>query len=206
MSRGADSPGDDQARASGLARSAGPAPPRSLRRVVVTGATGFIGRALCQALSSSSVEVVAVARTHADGPWERLVAVDLELDPIPADALLGADTVFHLAARVHALDETRPLARALDRVYERANVEGTRRVTAAARAAGVDRLVNFSSVKAMGEGGGYTLSEADAPRPLTAYGRSKLKAEELVANASGPGFETISLRLAMTYGPGGQGN
>ena len=112
------------------------------------------------------------------------------------------DTVFHLAANVHALAD---IGDRSDQ-YQADNVDGTSDVLAAARRAGVGRVVNFSSVKAMGEGSSNPASEADPARPQTDYGRSKLAAESLVAEAARGGLDTVSLRLPMVYGPGGPGN
>jgi len=161
---------------------------------VVTGATGFVGRRLCERLQESG-SVKAIARgARAAGPWDDALAIDLAAEPVPAGFLAGAWAVFHLAGRAHALSD-RP---GQDAEYRRVNVDGTRRLLESARAAGVRRFVFVSSVKAMGDGDGDT-------SPRTAYGRSKRDAEELVLRG---GFvaEPVVVRLALVYGPGVVGN
>lgn len=171
--------------------------------VLVTGASGFIGRALCEALQRAGVEVVGVGRRYSVGPWHRFLEADLS-HAAPAAASVGAvDTVFHLAGRAHALDERRQR----ESLYERENVHATARVLELASELKVRRLVFFSSIKVMGEGGehaGRPTSEADQPEPVTAYGRSKLAAERLLSAQEA--VATVSLRLPLVYGPGARGN
>lgn len=168
-------------------------------RYVVTGAPGFIGRRLCAALQPDA-HVVAIARrepepARREGPWNELAACDLanrdEGGGIAA-RFAGADAVFHLAGRAHAVAERKSDSAA----YTRVNVDGTRRVVEWARAAGVRRFVFASSVKAMGEG------EGDST--LSPYGRSKRDAEEIVLQSGLP--EPVVLRLSLVYGPGVEGN
>jgi nucleoside-diphosphate-sugar epimerase len=118
-------------------------------------------------------------------------------------AAAGCDTVFHLAGRVHALSEI-----ADDQaLYDSVNVEGTRNVLAAAIACGVKRFVFFSTVKVLGEGGPACIDENCESLPQTAYGRSKLAAENLVFDyARGSGMHAACLRLPLVYGPGNKGN
>jgi nucleoside-diphosphate-sugar epimerase len=162
-------------------------------RFVVTGASGFIGRRLCEALRERG-RVTAVLRSGpAAGPWDDVVVADLARESLPAGALEGAGVVFHFAGRAHAVAE-----RASDlELYRRVNVEGTRRVLEAALASGVRRVVFASSVKAMGE-------EGDTGGALSPYGLSKRDAEQLVRESGVP--ETVVLRLALVYGPGVEGN
>lgn len=167
---------------------------------LVTGASGFIGTALCESLRRSG-RVRALLRRRVSGPWDQAVYADLETEEIPAGAMEGVGTVFHLAAKTHALAE-----RAGDEQgYERINVTGTGKVLDACRGAGVRRLVFFSSVKAMGEGGPGRQDETAEPRPTTPYGRSKRTAELMVLRR-GDVPEPVVLRLCMVYGPGGKGN
>ena len=173
-----------------------------MRHALVTGASGFIGRALCSELQRRGVTVTALARRAANGPWQQFHCLDLGVDVVPDDLCVGVDTVFHLAARVHALDEQH----VDESAYVAANVEATRHIVTAATRNGVGRLVHFSSVKAMGEGGPSCQDEAFEPQPCTAYGRSKLAAEAVVAAAVSTGLGGISLRLPLVYGPGCKGN
>jgi nucleoside-diphosphate-sugar epimerase len=172
------------------------------RKFYVTGASGFIGRRLCGRLAAAGrVRALFRSAVPAGGPWASADVVDLTNDEVPEGALAGVDTVFHLAARTHAVDEHGDVGPA----YERINVDGTKRVLEAARRAGVKRFVFFSSVKAMGEGGDSERDESTPPAPSTWYGRTKLAAERLVLTG-GYVPEPVVLRPVMVYGPGAKGN
>lgn len=150
----------------------------SPRRVAVTGSTGFIGQRLVGHLAARGVDVVPVGR-----PLERTAL---------AAAFRGADAVVHLAGVVAALRE---------RDFFEANVEGTRAMAEAATDAGVVRVVHVSSLAAAGTGSiRVPRREDDPPAPLTAYGRSKLQGEQVVAELLGP--LAVVLRPGVVYGPG----
>lgn len=169
--------------------------------VLVTGATGFIGRVLCERLVAQGARVRAMARKAVSGPWHEFVELDLAGDGI--HALSGVDTVFHLAAKVHALGELR----GDEQDYQRINVAGTQRLLAEAVEQQVPRFVYFSSIKAMGEGGSDCLDERAPSHPETAYGRSKLDAENAVLTAGETEkLHATVLRLPPVYGPGSKGN
>lgn len=162
--------------------------------VVVTGAAGFIGRALCATLRADARVRAIVRRDGVEGPWDETLRVDLARDDLARDAFDGVDVVFHFAGKAHDLAERH----GDEDEYRRVNVDGTRRVLEAAARAGVARVVFASSVKAMGEGDGVAA-------PSTPYGRSKLAAEELVLRG---GFvrEPVVLRPSLVYGPAVEGN
>ena len=179
-----------------------------MTRVLVTGAMGFVGRALCAALSEAGHTVVASTRGAAE-PW----MTGLEVSPIPdigpdtewSSALAGIDAVAHLAARVHVMKERhdQPLA-----AYRRVNVEGTRRLAEAAAASGVGRVVYLSTAKVNGEtSGSASFRESDTPAPGDDYALSKWEGEQALAEvAAHTGLETVMLRPPLVYGPGVKGN
>ena len=164
-----------------------------MNRVLVTGATGFIGRRLSQPGDRG------MARDVAGMPGA--VRGDL-LDPGSlAAACDGIDTVFHCAGYAHAFAHSDP------DVHWRINFEGTHNLIAAASAVGVKRFVFLSSVKAMAEPGDACVDEDWPGEPVTAYGKAKLAAEETVLEAGVKyGMHVVNLRLAMVYGRGGRGN
>jgi nucleoside-diphosphate-sugar epimerase len=173
--------------------------------IVVTGAAGFVGRALVERLRSAGRTVRPVVRTsgEVDGAIA-LGALDSAAPEALADALAGADAVVHLAARVHV-----PGARDDDASFRGPNVEATARVARAAVAAGVPRFVMASSVKVNGEATapGRPFHPVDAPDPHDAYARSKRDAEAMVADACrGTPTIPVMLRLPLVIGPGARGN
>jgi nucleoside-diphosphate-sugar epimerase len=172
----------------------------SPERVVVTGATGFVGRAVCGAFAASGRAFEGWSRA----PRESLRAMG-DLAAASDEALLravdGAVAVVHLAGRAHAQVSREQL--------RRDNVEASAKVARVARRAGVPRLVHVSSVKVNGESTtpGRPFRPGDPPAPADAYAASKLDAERAVADALGGGSTALCvLRLPLVYGPGAPGN
>lgn len=171
------------------------------RRVLVTGASGFIGRSLCAELTRRGCDVLALLRRPAAGPWSSVVLAELGAGSMSAASLEGVDTIFHLAGKAHV--KARSAAEV--REYEAVHVHGTRSLLVAAREAGVRRFVLLSSVKAMGEGGEDTRDEDSPCDPQSPYGITKLEAERLVLEEL-PLPCPVVLRPALVYGAGSKGN
>lgn len=177
--------------------------------LLVTGANGFVGAAVCRHALARGLAVRAAVRvpgtpTPAEAQTAAVGAMDAQTDWV--HALQGCHAVVHAAARVHVMNEsaTDPL-----KEFRRVNVEGTLNLARQAAAAGVRRFVFVSSVKVNGEGTTahrpYTAS--DAPAPQDAYGFSKAEAERgLRQVAHDSGMEITVVRPPLVYGPGVKAN
>lgn len=171
-------------------------------RVLVTGATGFVGRGLVQRLLSEGRFVRAAVREGSRPDCEESVPVgNIGAQTDWTAALAGIDAIVHLAARVHVMRDSTadPLA-----AYRAVNTEGTSRLAHAAAAAGVKRLVFVSTAKVFGESSGSTsISDDDPARPQDPYAVSKWEAEQLLHRiAAETGLEVVILRPPLVYGPG----
>jgi len=176
-----------------------------METVLVTGANGFIGRALCGVLAASGRRVRKAVRMPVPGLPDAVAVGDIGPDTDWRAALKGVRGVVHLAARTHVLRETAtdPLA-----AYRKINVSGTERLARSATAGGIRRLVFVSSVKVSGERTEERpFTEDGAPRPEDAYGVSKWEAEQALSRiAAETGLEVVALRPPLVYGPGVNGN
>jgi nucleoside-diphosphate-sugar epimerase len=180
--------------------------PKASGPILVTGATGFLGRAAAEALARAGHAVRRGARVLPAGLGEAWTGYGEVGPDTPWDgALDGIDVVVHLAGLAHLPDET---AAAAADTFARVNVEGTARLVAAAVGSGVRRLVLMSSALVHGQASpGRPFLEDDAPAPETPYARSKLDSEtRLMEAARGSALEWVVLRPPMVYGPGARGN
>ena len=173
-----------------------------MNRVLVTGATGFLGRAVVAAFAEDGTKVRAAVRSAPNPPFKAGIEVAKHPDlaqPIDWRPLLdGIDVVIHLAGIAHI---TTNLPSGL---YERVNHLATARAAAAAAQCGVRRFVFVSSIRAQsGPAASHALTERDPPTPSDSYGRSKLAAEAAVASS---GVPFTILRPVLLYGPGVKGN
>lgn len=172
-------------------------------KVLVTGATGFVGKALCEMLMASGYAVVPAVRGKSGMPHEVVVG-NLEASTDWQFALSGCDAVAHLAARVHVMNDTAqdPLT-----LYRATNTEVTLNLARQAAQAGAKRFVFISSIKVNGEGSDEPYRETDVPAPEDAYAISKWEAEQgLQQIAQETGMEVVILRPPLVYGPGVKAN
>ena len=178
------------------------------RSVLVTGATGFIGRRLVSELPQRGARLRLLIRSgHAiPATWAGVETVVGDVTDAASlrRACAGMDTVLHLAGFAHADAAATPEFAAR---HWAVNAEGTFHLLDAALVAGVQRFVFLSSVKAVGEPGAHCVDEQwDAP-PDTPYGRAKRAAEErLLTVVRATGLHAVNLRPALVYGPGMKAN
>lgn len=183
----------------------------NLSRVLVTGANGFVGDALCQTLCRKGYSVRAAVRAlwndtdASSGRIEPVIVGSLTGETDWRSSLAGVETVVHLAARAHTTGERGQHALAR---YRQINVEATERLARTALACGVKRFVFMSSIKVNGERTFATaFTESDMPHPDDAYGISKWEAEQSLARiADESDMQRVVLRAPLVYGPGVKAN
>lgn len=176
-----------------------------MARILVTGAGGFIGRALCPALAARGHRIVAgLRRAPAAGAADDRIEPQVLGDIAPGrewqDEVAGVEVVVHLAQRAHRRASGRDVA---------GEPQAAAGLARAAAKAGARRLIYLSSIKAMGEATapGRPFRPDDAPRPEDAYGRAKLATERALAQAAGEtGLGLAVLRPPLVYGPEVGGN
>lgn len=177
-----------------------------MRRLLITGANGFVGRHVLAAARGLPVTAATRSVPLAAAPDVRSVVVGaLSGRTEWAEALAGVESVVHLAARVHVMQETSADPEA---EFLAVNLAGSVRLAAAAASAGARRFVYVSSIKVNGEVTHEAPFAADSPaRPVGAYAQSKWAAEcELRELASRTGLELAIVRPVLVYGPGVGGN
>ena len=172
-------------------------------RILITGGTGFIGSRLALRARAAGHEVVPVGMTNTPaetanrqelaraGAEVALKSVE-ELAASP-ELFRGADALIHLAAAQHEMNVP-------DEHFRKVNVEGTRLLLDAAKAAGVGRFVYGSTIGVYGARDGL-IDETTPPSPDNVYGRTKLEAERLVLGRAGQQPVT-AIRISETFGPG----
>jgi UDP-glucose 4-epimerase len=170
-------------------------------KCLVSGATGFIGRQLCQQLAARGDTVIALSKFGAPlASGEATLALDLAVSDPDGELLQGVDVFFHLAGIAHR--------QARESAYDELNYRATVRLARLASAAGIRCFIFLSSVKAMGPSPASDVrSESEGTRPLDAYGLSKWQAERaLQEQFSGDRMSVVIVRPALVYGANAKGN
>ncbi|MGZ3253102.1 MAG: UDP-glucose 4-epimerase family protein [Burkholderiaceae bacterium] len=171
--------------------------------ILVTGANGFVGTALCQELSERHISFIGAVRKKT--AQHQIQVGDLNSQTDWRQALAGRDVVIHLAARVHVMNEQSNDPAAAFKVV---NVDASLNLAKQAVKSGVKRFVYVSSVKVNGEETtGLPYTAFDEPKPLDPYGQSKLDAEIALRELSREtGLEVVVVRPPLVYGPGVSAN
>jgi UDP-glucose 4-epimerase len=179
-----------------------------MRKGLLTGASGFLGKHLASVLIGSGFNMKLVLRKSSglDSDLNSIVVKGIDSHTDWSTGLDGLDFVIHCAARVHVMDETveDPLE-----AFREVNVHGTLALAKAAAKAGVKRFIFISSIKVNGESTTERLpyKSSDIPSPEDPYGISKAEAEDglkLIANVTG--MEVVIIRPPLVYGPGVKAN
>ncbi|HKJ31180.1 MAG TPA: NAD(P)-dependent oxidoreductase [Balneolales bacterium] len=164
-------------------------------KAFITGATGFIGSHLVDFLNEQNVEVRCLVRNQEKWLEGRdYIRVNGDLHDLDAlkKGLEGVDVLFHLAAIVMAPDKKK---------FELVNVEGTEIIVRLAQKMSVKKIVVLSSLAAVGPSISRPVTESDRMYPISMYGESKKKMEEIIHKISEPDDSITILRAAAVYGP-----
>ena len=178
-------------------------------KVLVTGASGFVGKALCTYLVLRDFDVVATVQNLPDALVPKVnyrIVTEICASTDWDDALASVQTVIHCAARVHVMHDhaQNPLTE-----FRRVNTLATDTLARAAARSGVKRLVFLSSIKVNGEStpSDAPFDQASPARPQDSYAISKWEAEQTLTQiATETGLEVVTLRCPLVYGPGVKGN
>ncbi len=180
-------------------------------KIIVTGATGFVGNALFNhLLTDTTCTPVAITRQRHTAAFPTgstvIQAGNITPDTNWSTALQGAEYVVHTAARVHVMRDTSsdPLE-----AFRKVNVQGTLNLAQQAVHHQIKRFIFISSIKVNGEGTapGHAYRADDTPAPADPYGISKLEAEQqLLKLATTSGMEVVIIRPPLVYGPGVKAN
>ena len=171
-----------------------------MNRILVTGASGFIGTSLVHTLSDQGFSVIGTDRflSRHPLPCERFVQADLLDTSSLREALQGVDTIYHLAALP-------AIARARQPEYERVNVSGTDQLLLMARDAGVQKVVHMSSSTVYGNPETCPISEDAEINPKNPYSQSKARAEQVAQDYAHNGMDIAIIRPRVVLGTGRAG-
>lgn len=178
-----------------------------MHKVLITGCTGFVGKALVASLVKKYTLILPTRRNLKEIPNTVIFLIkNLDADTDWTQALTGVDVVVHLAARVHIMNDMSedPLTE-----FRKVNVDATLNLARQAAQLGVKRFIFVSSIKVNGESTvkGRPFAADDAPNPLDAYGISKMEAEaQLKVLADKTTMKFVIIRPPLVYGPGVKAN
>lgn len=174
-----------------------------MAKVFITGANGFVGKNLIKELEKHNIPFIAGVRNSFTA--NEVSYGEIQKQKNWAKLLQGADSVVHLAARVHVMNETEndPL-----KLFREVNVEATLNLAKAAKAVGVKKFIFISSVKVNGEvTTDHAFKADDSPKPEDPYGISKFEAEKALMELHEKDiFDVIIIRPPLIYGPGVKAN
>ncbi len=181
-----------------------------MSKVLVTGASGFVGQALCPFFREKGIIIkAALRRQPAQYPYDYSIVQDISNEGEWLQALDGVEIVIHLAAQAHGVNQGRYSNRQQDLFnLFNVNVTGTKALVQASYNAGVKHFIYLSSIKVNGEVT-YTkpFVEQDVPAPIDEYGESKLQAEEIIKSyCQDHKMSYTILRPPLIYGPKVKGN
>lgn len=176
------------------------------RKALITGASGFVGAHLLNAMRGrQGVSVTAAVRRFFGGDSCRFVNVgDIDLHTDWSEALSKQQVIIHAAALAHVTNDEMP-----DRLtaFRRVNVDGTLNLARQAAASRVERFIFISSIGVNGNNNTFPFTEDDQPHPTGAYAQSKWEAElGLRAIGRETGMEIVIVRPPLVYGPNAPGN
>jgi nucleoside-diphosphate-sugar epimerase len=181
-----------------------------MKKILVTGASGFVGQFLCKTLSKSGRSVLGAVRSAnsnlIDHNIKYISVGDISFKKNWKDHLIDVNCIIHCAGRAHKMNDNNVDA------YRLTNLESTKRLAEQAADAGVKRLIFLSSIKVNGESTDHINSTkkffyTDIPNPQDPYAISKLKAEKALWQISlRTGLEIVVVRLPLVYGHGVKGN
>ncbi len=178
-----------------------------MRFILLTGHSGFIGSNLAKALLRHGYRMRAAGRRNAQAPYHDFCKVGcIDINTDWSSCLRDIETVIHLAARVHILDDqaTDPLSE-----FRKTNTEATLNLARQAAKSGIRRFIYISTIKVNGQQTpcGIPFTENDPPQPEDHYALSKLEAENgLYEIAAQTGMEVVVIRPPLVYGPGVKAN